>query len=263
MMKTNRDEYDVIVSLGGSCSTAAQLRHRGKRPYSLPLDWTLMSDDRPIRALPELFRTRFRDFCRRENMTEFEKMGDEYGVRKYHLEDNRTGYRIIHHFTVLPTDEIGYDAQRDILMRRVERLYSRIEGARNVLFAINTAFPYDPILLEPVLKALNETLPGRDIDIVAMQFAAGKSGLQNLQGGKIRVMFIERPLDIVYDNWLTAPEWNWMDRVRISGLPLPEETRKRKLLVKWAYKLWRTLGKHLENKGAGCANMRFYRFRYP
>ena len=262
MLKTNREEYDMIASLGGSCSTAAQLKHRGKRPYSLPLDWTLMSDDRPIRALPELFRTRFRDFCRRENMAEFEQKGDEYGIRKYHLEDSLTGYRLIHHFTVLPTDEMGYDAQRDILMRRVDRLYSRMEASRNALFAINTAFPYDPALLEPVLQALNEVFPGIDIDIVAMQFAADRCGIRELHGGKIRVMLIERPLDIVYDNQLTAPEWSWMDVVRISGVLLPEEKRKRKLLVKWAYKLWRTLGKHLESRGAGCANMRFYRFRH-
>ena len=262
MLKTNREEYDMITSLGGSCSTAAQLRHRGKRPYSLPLDWTLMSDDRPIRALPELFRTRFRDFCRRENMEEFEPKGDEYGVRKYHLEDRLTGYRLIHHFTVLPSDERNYEAQRGILMRRVERLYSRMESARSALFAINTAFPYDPALLEPVFAALNATFPGTDIEIVAMQFAADVCGIKEMQEGKIKVMMIERPLDIVYDNQLTAPEWCWMDVVRISGVPLPEEMRKKSLPVKWMYKLWRTLGKHLENRGAGCANMRFYRFRH-
>ena len=96
-----------------------------------------------------------------------------------------------------------------------------------------------------------------------MQFSAAECGEVELLGGKIKVTLVERPLDIVYDNQLTAPEWCWMDQVKIAGLPLPKEIRKSRLLIKWAYKLWRTLGKYLENHNAGCANMRFYKFNKP
>ena len=51
-----------------------------------------------------------------------------------------------------------------------------------------------------------------------------------------------------------------MDGLRITGLPLPEERRKNSILLKWKFKLWMTLGKSLEENGAGCANMRFRAF---
>lgn len=261
MLTVNLEEYDMIVSLGGSCSTASQLRHRGKRPFSLPLDWTLMPDDRPIRSLPGLFRTRFKDFCLTENLSEFESPGNEYGTKKYHLEDSLTGYRFIHHFTVLPDDRENFEKQRAVIMRRVDRLYGRMASAKSALFALNTAFTYDPELLLPVHESLKAVFPGVDVDIVAMQFSADRNRMVELANGKIKVDFIQRHLDIVYDNQLTAPEWRWMDQVSITGVPPPKEFRKRHLCVKWAYKLWRTLGKYLENRGAGCANMRFYKFR--
>ena len=261
MLATNREEYDVIVSLGGSCSAASQLKHRGRRPYSLPLDWALMRDERPIRNLPGLFRTKFADFCLPGNMEEFEAPGDEYGVRKYHLLDNLTGYQMIHHFTARPADRRRFEEQRGGLLRRVDRLYGRMASARSALFVLNTAFTYDPELLVPVRDALTEVFPGTDIDVVAMQFSAEGNRTAELAGGKIKVDFIQRHLDIVYDNQFTAPEWRWMDQIRITGVPEPKELRKSRLLVKWTYKLWWTLGKYLERKGAGCTCVRFMRFK--
>ena len=261
MLTTNREEYDIIVSLGGSCSAASQLKHRGRRPYSLPLDWSLMQDEQPIRSLPSLFRTKFADFCLPENMEEFETPGDEYGVRKYHLLDRLTGYRMIHHFTALPSDRRRFEEQRGVLLRRVDRLYGRMASAKSALFVLNTVFPYDPKLLVPVRDALMEVFPCVDIDVVAMQFSAEGNGAVELAGGKIKVDFIERHLDIVYDNQFTAPEWRWMDHVRIAGVPEPKELRKNSLTVKWVYKLWWTLGKYLERKGAGCMCVRFMRFK--
>ena len=145
-------------------------------------------------------------------------------------------------------------------MRRVDRLYARMASAKSALFVLNTVFTYDPELLVPVRDALAEVFPNVDIDIVAMQFSAEGNRTAELAGGKIKVDFIERHLDIVYDNQFTAPEWRWMDQIRISGVPEPSELRKNSLPVKWAYKLWWTLGKHLERRGAGCTCVRFKRF---
>lgn len=259
-IKTSRQDYDVIASLGGSCSAATQLKHRGRRPYSLPLDWTLMYDERTVRILPELFRTRFAGFCQRENMFEFENPGNEYGTHKYHLEDRYTGYRVIHHFTAHPSEKDRYEVERGILLRRVDRLYSRIRESKHVLFVLNTVFPYDPTLLVAVHEAIKEQFPQVDVEIVALQFSADETRVLELLGGNIKVAQIERPLNIVYDNQFTAPEWCWMDRIKLVSLPLPEQLRKKKVLIKWAYKLWRHLGKYLEEHNAGCANMRFYRF---
>ena len=261
MLITDREEYDIIASLGGTCSAAWQLRHRGKRPYSLPLDWTLMLDDRPIRALPELIKTRFKNFSLPENMEEYEPPKNEYGEIRYHLTDKLTGYNFIHQYSVLPSNQKEFMKQRSVLMRRVDRFYKLMKSAKHALFVLNTEFPYDANLLFPVYEAMKDTFPDVEIEIAAMQFSADSNRTATLGGGKVKVDFIQRHFDIVYDNYFTAPEWRWMDRLRIAGLPLPTELRKKNLAVKFAYKIWRWLGKYLEHKCAGCASMKWRNFK--
>lgn len=260
MIITDREEYDVVASLGGSCSAACQLRHRGIRPYALPLDWTFMRDDRPIKVLPELVRTRFKTLSLPENVKEYERPGKEYGKIRYHVADNLTGYKFIHHYSVLPENQVEFLNQRNVLMRRVDRLYRLMESSRHALFVLNTGFSYDVELLIPVSEALESMFPGVDIEIVAMQFSADANRTASLAGGKVKIDFIQRCLDIVYDNKFTAPEWRWMDRIKIAGMTPPAELRKKNLTVKWAYKIWKKLGRYLEKRGAGCASMRWRDF---
>ena len=127
------------------------------------------------------------------------------------------------------------------------------------MFILQTAFAYDPKLLVDIYDALVETFPGVDIELVGMQFSAGECAVREFKDGKIRLLLAERPHDIVYDNQLTAPEWRFMDYVKLSGLPLPKEIRKGGA-IKYVYKLWVHLGKFLCNHNAGCASMRFYKF---
>ena len=262
-LRTNNEEYDMIASLGGCCSVAAQLKHRGKRAYSLAFDYSLMSDERPIRALPRLLKARFKDLCLPENMTEFGHPVKEYGVTRLQLEDNSTGYRWIHHFTVLPADVEKFSEQRAVLMRRVDRFWAKASEAKNALFILQTLFSYDVKLLLDVYDALVDTFPGVDIEVVGMQFSAGECDVREFKGGKVKLLLTERAHDIIYDNQLTAPEWRFMDRIKVRSIPLPKETRKKKIVIKWAYKLWSHLGKFLERHNAGCANMRFYKFNEP
>ena len=127
---------------------------------------------------------------------------------------------------------------------------------------LETAFPYDVSYARDIYRALRAVFPGdeKKIDLIVMQFRADRCREDVLEDGHLFLAQYERPINIVYDNQFTAPEWMWMDALRITGLPLPEERRKRSLIVKWKYKLWATLGKSLESEGAGCANMRFRTF---
>ena len=261
-MKLPGCEYDFVASLGGNCSVASQLKHRGKRPFSLPLDWTLMCDDRPVRWLPEGLRTRFAGFCQRENLEEYEPPIMEKGLKTYHYFDRGTGFRFIHHFHESVANEQAYRKVKDVMDRRIDRFYQRAASSARALFVLETAFPYDIQLAHAIYGALCEVFPGagKEIDLLVMQFRSDVCRESVYEDGHLLVAQHERPVNIVYDNQFTAPEWMWMDALRITGLPLPEERRKRSLIVKWKYKLWATLGKSLEADGAGCANMRFRAF---
>ena len=259
-MKLPLDEYDFVASLGGNCSVALQLKHRGKRPFSLPLDWTLMCDERPVQWLPEGILTHFAGLCLRENLMEYEPSIMEKGLRTYHYLDQATGFRFIHHFHESIVDKKAYDKVKAVMDRRIERLYQKTLAASNVLFVLETSFPYDIKYAQAIYKALTATFPSVRIDMVAMQFRSDECKEYALEDEHLIVAQYERHINIVYDNQFTAPEWMCMDRLRIKGVPLPEELRKNSLLVKWKYKLWATLGRSLEADGAGCANMRFRDF---
>ena len=115
MVKPNRKEYDYIISLGGSCNVATQLRHRGLRKCSFPLDWTLMADEKPIRWLLQGICSRFEGFCWRENMFAFESPAEEYGKIKQRLQDEVSGFRFIHHFSASPDNEILFNKERSVI----------------------------------------------------------------------------------------------------------------------------------------------------
>ena len=66
------ETYDAIISLGGNCGAASQLRMRGLRPYPLPFDWTYMTGPETIEWLCEGFADGFKDFCLKENLDTIE-----------------------------------------------------------------------------------------------------------------------------------------------------------------------------------------------
>jgi len=258
-MNLPKIEFDVVVSLGGNCSAASQLRMRGKRNMSLPLDWTLMRDRRPVEYLPTGFRTRFADFCKYENMTEYEPAAYEFGKYTLRARDSVSGYCFIHHFHHQLSDRAAFERDRAVLTRRIDRMYEKVERAHDVLFVLETAFEYDEALLRDIHDALCEVFPSVNVYLAAMQFAA-RARSSAVYGERIFLDRHERKVNVVYDNQFTAPEWCWMDSLIIRGMPSPEQMRRSSLILKWQYKLWMTLGKRLRDAGAGCANMRFRRF---
>ena len=260
MIKTNREEYDLIVSLGGSCNVASQLRHRGLRVCSLPLDWTLMVDERPIQWLLQGIRSRFEGFCQRENVYAFEPPAEEYGTIKQRLQDKVSGFRFIHHFSATPDNEILFNKERSVIQRRIDRFYDKMSESHNVLFVLSTIFSYEQSIVEELYHAISETFPNVNIELVCIQFSARTSGVKDLINGNVHIKTCERPVNIVYDNQLTAPEWAFLDQLLLKGRRTPKELRKKCLALKIQYKLWMWLGRRLENAGAGCANMRFYKF---
>lgn len=257
VIKINRKDYDEVISLGGSCSAASQLKHRGKRKCSYPLDWTWMTDTRPVLALPELVRTRFANHCRYENMFEFAPPHPEYKEWMLNLEDKATGYRHIHSFNTPFSDRATFERGNKVIRRRIDRMYKAIENAEHVLLVLATGFTCEDKDIEAIYRAFTEVFPKTDIEIVNIQFASDHCAMYDICGGQVHVAKFERQLNQVYDNQLTTHEWSFMDGITVKGVLPVREVRKKNLKIKWMYKLWRWLGNRLEAANAGCANMRF------
>ena len=254
------EEYDYVISLGGNCSTASQLVHRGKRPCSFPFDWALMADIRPIEYLIQGIGNHFEGFMAWENMQEFEQPVDEYGKRTFHVEDKRSGFRFIHLFTGEKFDYRRFEVGRALMTRRIDRLYDKLGKSERVLFVLHTIFTYDIEIARRLRAALVASFPKVEIELRIMQMGAKNASTIIEDGGLLRFYTYPRPHNIVYDNQFTSVEWHWMDEVRIRTMRDPEELRKTSLFLKWMYKLWRSLGKRLKKKQMGCASMRFRKF---
>lgn len=246
-----KNEYDLIVSLGGNCYVAKQLQHRGMRPFSLALDWTLMTDSSCITKLANLFRTHFCDFCLYENISEQGKPDLEGSHWTYKFLDNKTGFAFGHHFHSPLSDRVGFDRDRSVIQRRIDRIYEKVSAVKNVLFILETAFPYDAQLLKGLYDALRDVFPGVAIDLYAIQFRAQEEIDRKLTDN-IELSTYQRKVDMVDDVYGTSYEWHFLDGIRLAGVMKPTEKRRKSRIVKWKYSLWKALGKSLHKEGAGC-----------
>lgn len=246
-----RTEYDLIVSLGGNCYVAKQLQHRGMRPFSLPLDWTLMDSPSVLEHLPELIRSHFSGFCVYENMMEFAPPEREGRGMTYKFKDCRTGFKFVHHFHAPLSDASAFARSREVIERRIRRLYEKVAAASNALFVIETSFPFDESVLYRIYNALAEVFPGVDADLFAMQFHHPQQDKVKL-GEHIELLKCRRGTDLFCDVYGTSSDWNWLEDIRVKGVARPGERRKSRFVTRCKYRLWKALGKSLYKEGAGC-----------
>ena len=247
----------MIVSLGGNCAAASQLKFRGMRVCSLAFDWLAMFNDKPIVYLPKGLRTRFEDFCRYENMQELGEPRMERKRLTYKFFDTVTGYHFWHHFFKPLADRTAFDRERLVLDRRLKRFYDKISKSRNVLFILATPFPFDIGLSEGVLAALRDVFPNTVPELVVIQFGAHRQAHCELCDGVIHVETVARKINVVYDNMLTAPEWAWMDDLSLSEHAHAKIGPLRNFITKHKFKLWNTIGKSLLKDGIAKGRMPF------
>lgn len=259
-MRLKITQFDLIASLGGNCSAAGQLKHRGLRRFSLPLDYVLMTDATPVQALPRLLTNRFKGWLQFENAVEYHPPIIHKGQRTYLIQDRASGFKFIHHFKGPEFSKDLFRAVRHKMDRRIDRFYERVGRADRVLFVLTTAFAYEQNLAEEIYFALKVAFPRQDIHFMVMQFSAESNRTVSMYDDHLTICTHQRDFNIVYDNQFTAPEWCWMDSLEITGVPRPEIVRKKGLLNKWAFKIWWRLGEWLESRGAGVLNIRFRNF---
>ena len=256
MIKPNRTQYDLIVSLGGSCNAAGQLKFRGLRKFALPFDWIGTFAAENLRNIIKGLDNRFADWCRYENMREYGQMRIEIGKPTYSFEDTATGFHYIHQFHAPLKDRAAFDRERNTMGRRIERFYSSIASSQHVLFVLTTLLPFDFAIAEDILASLKKTFPNVDCELVVMQFAAPEHVSTELCGGAIHLETFTRAVDTVYDNHLTSTEWAWMDSLSLSDMTGKPNGLK-KLILKLKYKLWKSLGKSLLRNGIAKGRMQF------
>lgn len=238
--------YDNIFSLGGNCAAAAQLRRRGLRKISTPLDWIGMASERSLRYMPVGFKTRFADLGLKENMrlvVDRPTDGRESGWSKYCYIDELTDFKFIHHFDE-PIEAPGvYDAFRAIWQRRFERFFATIDSSDSTLFLLETSFTYDFSLANDIFTSISALWPEKHLALRVMQFSAEQDeSMPDVLGGG--GLYRYRRMHNLYDFSETNWEWSFLDSYIQTKPP-----RKPHGLARIAYKISKSIRNSLKRRG--------------
>ena len=133
-----KKEYDLILSLGGSCAVANQLKVRGLRPYSLPFDWVFCVSPDALARLADCFRDDFAHWLLPDNLVEVDACDRNANAAKHQYRDSFTGYRFIHDF--MEPKEVCAEAVRTKYMRRIDRLYDKLRKADSIALCFDAKY---------------------------------------------------------------------------------------------------------------------------
>lgn len=216
-------EYDMIVSLGGSCAEANQLKVRGLRLVSSPFDWIFTKEPISLEHLAECFRDGFANWLKTENLVEIDPTEYNPKAAQYQYRDAYTGYRFIHDY--LQPKEKCAEEVRERYMRRINRMCERFRVARNIALCFDADFPGST---EP-MKAIREILLERygrskKIDLFLVEFSADR--YECVKDGPLSVFRFTHPKPLNIFGSHPTFEFNYMDDFTLSGLFKSEERGK-------------------------------------
>ncbi len=246
------EKFDAIISLGGFCGAAAQLRARGLRPFSLPFDWLVMDSPQTIVYLTKAFERGFDDFCLKENLTVLPWQGG--GTTQYKYRDQVSGYGFIHHFHH-SLEAGGWEETYPVLMKRIRRLFSLFQPNKRILLILATPFEFDFQLAADLLEVVRRRYPQTEFQMSILQFSASlPKGVLGQEISDARFHGVARyaRLTGAYDFNRPSSEWSFLDRVQLT-----ESSKKQKGISKVIYKVWKSSSKYLLTKGYRCWGVRF------
>lgn len=219
-----KEVYDLIISLGGNCAAASQLVYRDIRRFSLPFDYTFMSDVQPIKYLCEGLKNHFNNLLLRENIEELKgkERGDEREVWQY--KDTYSGYRFIHLFGDDINKEGVYDKGIAIIRKRIDRLYQKLDKAKKILVILETSFVFDEKYILDIKKTFEELYPEKKFVFYIIMLNAEK--YEEKSYDNITCVYSLRDVNM-YDFEHTNWEWSFLDKITLTEI----ENEKKKLLL--------------------------------
>ncbi|MBR3924605.1 MAG: hypothetical protein IKJ45_15915 [Kiritimatiellae bacterium] len=236
--------YDLILSLGGSCAVANQLKVRGLRPFSLPLDWIFCVSPDTLARLADCFRDDFARWMLPENLVEVDSCDWNAHAAKYQYRDTFTGYRFLHDF-VTPK-EVSAETVRVKYRRRIDRLYDKLQKADSLALCFDAKYPGSEENVLAIRSLILEKFgAGKNIDCYLVEFCADR--YETIANDHLEVFRFTHPrTDYIFGPHPTF-EFGFMDNFRLTGKFKSEERGK----GRWYYLahtphgiqiwLWRTL----------------------
>ena len=169
-------KYDLVLSLGGSCAVANQLKVRGLRLFSLPFDWLYCTSYHSLEALAIAFKNDFVYWMVDQNMEEMLASDYEKNAARFQYVDRLTGYRFIHDFSQ-PKEVILHEV-REKYQQRIHRLQEYLKCADSIALCFDSNFSNCEVPLQMLRRILLEKFgENKKIDCYWVEFAASSHAI--------------------------------------------------------------------------------------
>ncbi len=207
-----QNEYDVIISLGGNCTVANNLRYRNMRHFSLPFDWVYMLDDTPLIYLQEGFCNKFEKLCLKKNLVKIQ--GND--SHKIIYQDTYSGFCFPNHFENENLTEEEYQLTYNKLRKRIDRFFECIKKNDSILFVLACELQFKKNDIIELKNTVLRLYPNKKIDFRVMMFNSEIDETEILDEN-ICIYRYKRPQNL-YDFTKTNYEWSFLDDI---GLRCP------------------------------------------
>jgi len=211
-MSGNKETYDLVVSLGGNCAAAHNLRYKNLRTAAYPFDWTYFNSDEAVYKLVDGFKDSFNNYALKENFKEL-PINPEHPDR-IQYEDTYGKIVWANYFRYCENNDEDYAAVKEKLDRRFKRLIDEINKSNKILFIFSTSFQIKPDAFCYLSSCLNEIYPDKDIHIRILSFNCEKDCIYENQN--VKLYCYQRKISF-QDFSTTDKEWDFLDSIKLSG----------------------------------------------
>lgn len=119
--------FDHCISLGYYCDVANALMYLNYRDASYPFDWCFTK----ISKIKECFNNKFENFFNKENLIRSTQQGNPSMDK-----DGSITYVHDGSYRKLMQDENFFNKQKNKYIRRINRLYDKLNSKKNILFIL-------------------------------------------------------------------------------------------------------------------------------
>ena len=168
------DKYDLIMSLGETCTTSGALRELNLQTESLPFDWSAGVIPEKCGACGlsgkiKLINNKFKDAFEYGDLKEFPC--NDGNAKFRNVRNLKTGLQYIHEFPFTYTLKEHFKEYQEKYERRVKRFYQKVKNAKNILFVFIIRSKQNLHLSEILdnYEILKRTFPNKKIDFFLMK----------------------------------------------------------------------------------------------
>lgn len=229
-------EFDIVISLGGNCSAALQLKQRGLRTCSMPFDYFFLRNSKDLEGFIFAFKNDFSNCFLKENLRELSKE-ERGGSDLFQYQDTVSRFNIIHMFHKSKETPGYYESVKKIIDRRLKRFFKYCKPENKVCFIMAIDFCVDKKLIYELYNIIKAKF-GANHSLIFFMFDSSEN--TDFAEENLRIIKLTRKINL-YDYYKTNNEWAFLDDIKLS-----KKAKDKKYLIKIS-KIKKGISIHLFN----------------